>query len=131
LYGAALFGGAADKGAIFRIGKEGDRFETLHEFGLSVTDGQIPSAAFTPVGDGSFLGVTEAGGDGNGTVFRFDPTDVRLRIFLTKGTAELRWASSSTVDSLERSTSLSGFDWQPAGIPIIESGGENQASVPR
>ena len=131
LYGAAQSGGIADKGAIFRIGKEGDRFEILHEFGISVTDGQIPSAAFTPVGDGSFLGVTEAGGEGNGTIFRFDPADVRLRIFLTPTTAELRWPASSTVDSLEMTSGVSGFDWQPAGAPISRLANENQASVLR
>jgi len=131
LYGAAQSGGATDKGAIFRIGKDGDRFEVLHEFGLSGTDGQTPSAAFTPVGDGSFLGVTEAGGQGNGTIFRFDPIGVRLRISMTPTTAELRWPTSSTVDSVEATPGVNGFDWHPTGVPVTRSGDENHASVPR
>ena len=124
-------GGAANKGVMFRIGKDGDGFEVLHEFGMSAGDGETPPAAFTAVGDGSFLGVTEAGGNGNGTVFRFDPVDVRMRIGLTPITAELQWPASSTVDTLELTSGVGGFDWQQSGSAVTRVGDENRAAVPR
>ena len=131
LYGAALSGGAANKGLMFRIAKDGADFEVLREFGISAGDGETPSAGFTAVGDGSFLGVTEAGGNGNGTVFRFDPVDARLRLEITPSTAQLRWAASSTLDTLELTSGTDGFDWHPSGAAVTRAGNENQASVPR
>jgi uncharacterized repeat protein (TIGR03803 family) len=132
LYGVTQLGGAADRGTAFRIGKDGTGFSVLHEFGVSAGDGQTPSAGLTAVGDGSFLGVTEAGGDnGTGTVFRFDPVEVRLRINLTATAAELRWPASSTIDELEATSAVGGFHWQPSGASIFRQGEENQADVPR
>jgi uncharacterized repeat protein (TIGR03803 family) len=132
LYGVTQSGGATERGTIFRIGKDGDRFAILYEFGVSAGDGQTPSAGLTSVGDGSFLGVTEAGGDnGNGAVFRFDPVEVRVRIGLTDTAAELRWPASSTVDELEATAALGAFDWHGVGATVLRLGDENEATVPR
>jgi uncharacterized repeat protein (TIGR03803 family) len=132
LYGVAISGGAYNKGALFRIRKDGNGFEVLREFGGFVGDGETPSAGLTGVGDGSFLGVTEAGGDsGTGTVFRFDPVEVRLRIGLSATVAELRWEASSTADALETTTDATSFDWQASQIQASQDGNELRAAIPR
>jgi uncharacterized repeat protein (TIGR03803 family) len=130
LYGATQLGGAFNKGTLFRIGRDGSGFRVLHEFGGG-SDGQTPSAAFAAVGDGSFLGVTEAGGHlGNGSVFRFDGAEVRLGIRLMGASTELRWPASSTVDSFE-AASIGSFDWQPVPTAISSDEQENRATILR
>jgi uncharacterized repeat protein (TIGR03803 family) len=131
LYGTTTGGGAYNKGALFRIRKNGSGFEVLQEFDGSSGDGEIPSAGLTPVGDGSFLGVTEAGGaTGTGIVFRFDPALVPVRISLSATAADLRWPASSTLDELEVSN-LSGFDWQRSQAEVSNDGDELHTSIPR
>src|SRR5207244_4264468 len=76
-------------------------------------DGETPTPGLTAAGDGSYLGVTEAGGQyGNGTVFRIDPVPVRLRIGFS-GLIELSWPQSSTTDRLDVTDQLTLPDWKP------------------
>lgn len=132
LYGSTALGGAYDKGTLFRILKDGNGFQILRHLGEATWAAQTPSAALTPVGDGSFLGVAEAGGDlGTGAVFRLDPVEVRLRIELTASNAELRWPASSTTDVLEAAPSSGPLVWQPGTTEVSRVADENRVSITR
>ena len=70
LYGMTLMGGASDKGAAFRVERDGSGYELLREFGGAPGDGAYPVGS--PTLDGPwFYGMTQQGGSsGNGAVFR-------------------------------------------------------------
>jgi len=72
LYGSLRYGpGNNDKGALFRLSRDGGAYTLLHNFNGS--DGASPSAALLEL-DGAFYGVTGSGGSaGYGTVFRMTP----------------------------------------------------------
>ena len=113
LYGTTSAGGSKGKGTLFRIKKDGSDFATLWNFPELALDGETPTPGLTAAGDGSYLGVTEAGGQyGNGTVFRIDPVPVRLRIGFS-GLIELSWPQSSTTDRLDVTDQLTLPDWKP------------------
>lgn len=120
LYGSTLSGGTHNRGTLFRIGRDGSSFNVLRHFGPAFNDGQTPSASLAVVGDGSFLGLTEAGGGGTGTLFKFDPEEARLRVALSGSHADLTWNRSSTADTLETATDLGAPDWQPFAGVIAE-----------
>jgi uncharacterized repeat protein (TIGR03803 family) len=130
LYGSTLSGGTFNRGTLFRISTDGSDFRVLHHFGAAFIDGQTPSASLTVIGDGSFLGVTEAGGGGNGTLFRFDPEETRLQITPSGAQAQLSWNRSSTSDTLETTSHLAAPDWQPFEDPISEDVDEYHTAVP-
>jgi uncharacterized repeat protein (TIGR03803 family) len=68
LYGVTEFGGASDRGTVFRLGPTGT-FTTLAEF--STAGLHTPRAGLVPSPDGSLLGTTAFGGTaGAGGVFR-------------------------------------------------------------
>lgn len=71
LYGTAQYGGASNKGTLFKIKPDGSDFVKLFDF--SGLDGWNPSGSL--VSDGVFLyGVTKMGGThGDGTLFRIKP----------------------------------------------------------
>ena len=74
-YGTTEFGGANDRGTVFKITPEGV-LTTLVEFGRSENEdyGYSPTAALQG-SDGNFYGTTvEGGATYNGTVFRMTPT---------------------------------------------------------
>jgi uncharacterized repeat protein (TIGR03803 family) len=72
-YGTTLYGGANDRGAVFRVSPSG-RCENLHSFAGSPDDGSNPSAGLVLGSDGNFYGTTDTGGaNGKGTVFRINP----------------------------------------------------------
>jgi uncharacterized repeat protein (TIGR03803 family) len=132
LYGSSQTGGAFNKGTIFRIEKDGSGFQVLYHFSRSPTDGQTPSAAFSAVGDGSYLGLTEAGGDsGNGTAFRFDPIETYLGIRVTEIAAELTWPASSTSDTVEMTTEEDSFHWQSLNAQTQREAGQLRTTIPR
>ena len=70
LYGAASYGGAHDRGTLFRIGKDGSNFVVLHHF-APTGDGANPMAGLTQGPDGTLFGTTREGGTNGsrGTVF--------------------------------------------------------------
>src|SRR5262245_56223646 len=63
VYGTTAGGGAYGFGAVFRVGKDGSEYRTLHDF--KDLDGQYPLAGLLEGTDGSFYGTT-----GNGGVFQ-------------------------------------------------------------
>ncbi len=69
LYGTNAQGGAHSGGAVFRVSTAG-REKVLYSFACG-TDGCGPYSGLTPVGRGSFAGVTYSGGSGSnlGTVY--------------------------------------------------------------
>ena len=72
LYGTTYYGGASDRGVIFRITPSG-ALTNLHSF--NVTDGAFPQAGLVQASDGNFYGTTSQGGISNkGTVFRVGST---------------------------------------------------------
>jgi uncharacterized repeat protein (TIGR03803 family) len=73
LYNTTFSGGAADRGAVFRIEKSGSNFMVLHSFTTETTDGARPYAAVLEGTDGMLYGTTFFGGSGaGGTVFRMN-----------------------------------------------------------
>jgi len=71
LYGTTIFGGVSDKGTVFKIGKDGAGYVTLHQFTGTNGDGSSPAAALIEGSDGELYGTTYSGGNGNaGTVFK-------------------------------------------------------------
>lgn len=71
LYGAASADGAAGRGTLFRLRKDGGDFQVLHHFAAS-GDGAHPMVGLTQGGDHTLYGVTLHGGTNgsSGTVFR-------------------------------------------------------------
>jgi uncharacterized repeat protein (TIGR03803 family) len=66
-YGTTYYGGANNKGTVFRISPSGS-LTNLHSF--SGSDGSTPTAVLVQGADGNFYGTTFAGGgSGSGTVF--------------------------------------------------------------
>jgi len=71
LLGTSFAGGAADLGTIFRMGRDGRDYQTLHSFAGGPEDGVRSRGALTIGGRGIFYGATLNGGSfGFGTVFR-------------------------------------------------------------
>ncbi len=72
LYGTTFFGGAANSGTVFRVGRDGSGFAVLRHLGGA--DGERPFAGLAQAADGSLLGTASQGGaGGQGTVFRVSP----------------------------------------------------------
>lgn len=72
LYGACGYGGADNKGGIFRIKTDGTAYQMLHELS-GTTDGSAPAAPPILASNGKFYGTTSSGGlNGHGTIYRID-----------------------------------------------------------
>jgi uncharacterized repeat protein (TIGR03803 family) len=73
IYGTTYYGGANGAGTIFRIAKDGTRFESLYSF-LPGHDpmgtGSYPATGLVRMLDGSMVGTTFLGGIGYGVVYR-------------------------------------------------------------
>jgi uncharacterized repeat protein (TIGR03803 family) len=73
IYGTTYYGGANGAGTIFRIAKDGTRFESLYSFvpGHDPTGtGSYPATGLVRMPDGSMVGTTFLGGTGYGVVYR-------------------------------------------------------------
>ena len=71
LYGTASRGGAANKGVLFRLKKNGEEFSVLHEFGATSDDGSSPTGGLLEGRDGLLYGTSAAGGTNDlGTLFK-------------------------------------------------------------
>jgi uncharacterized repeat protein (TIGR03803 family) len=76
LYGTAMYGGAADKGVVFKLDVITGKYTVLHDFIDS--DGKFPASGVVQCG-GLLYGVTETGGAAElGTVFSIDPATGRF-----------------------------------------------------
>lgn len=74
-YGTTSRGGDFDKGTLFRVGPDGNGFETLHHFAGAPLHGDSPRyGTLARDGAGGYFGTTFAGGTADaGTLFRLDP----------------------------------------------------------
>lgn len=73
LYGAAGYGGAVNKGGIFRIKKDGSGYQVLHEF--NGADGELPVGSPFIASNGKLYGTTANGGlNSVGTIYSIDST---------------------------------------------------------
>jgi uncharacterized repeat protein (TIGR03803 family) len=100
-YGYTIYGGAADKGSLFRMTPDGT-VAILHSFSGPPTDGALPSSLIHAT-DGSFYGTTSRGGPpsasnphGYGTAFRMTSTGI--------------------VSILHEFTGAPGDGWGPGGL---------------
>ena len=59
---------------------------------------------------------------GNGSVFRFDPTPVRLAIRSDLSNVEISWPASSTEDVLQAAGQPSSSQWQAVERAISREG---------
>jgi uncharacterized repeat protein (TIGR03803 family) len=72
VYGVCGYGGAENKGGIFRIKKDGSDYQELHVF-AGATDGNSPRSIPIIANNGKLYGTTDFGGtNGEGIVFRID-----------------------------------------------------------
>ncbi len=71
LLGTSFSGGVAGLGAIFRVGKDGSGYQTLHSFAGGRGDGMRSRSVLTPGGPGTFYSATLNGGRlGCGVVYQ-------------------------------------------------------------
>jgi uncharacterized repeat protein (TIGR03803 family) len=72
LYGMTYYGGANDKGTIFKMQEDGTGYSILHDFTGSSTDGQCPHGSLVISGS-TLYGMTTFGGVyGDGTIFKME-----------------------------------------------------------
>jgi uncharacterized repeat protein (TIGR03803 family) len=73
IYGTTSYGGANGAGTIFRIAKDGTRFESLYSFVPGhdpAGTGSYPATGLVRMTDGSMVGTTFNGGSGYGVIYR-------------------------------------------------------------
>ncbi|HWI58823.1 MAG TPA: choice-of-anchor tandem repeat GloVer-containing protein, partial [Bacillota bacterium] len=84
LYGTTYSGGASNKGAVFKLKKDGSGYAVLHSFSNSSGDGQNPYAGVVEGQDGALYGMTPTGGAGNrGIVFKLQKDGSRYTVLRT------------------------------------------------
>ncbi|MGH9453115.1 MAG: choice-of-anchor tandem repeat GloVer-containing protein [Terriglobia bacterium] len=92
-YGTTTWGGAHDRGTVFKITPSGT-LTTLYSFcsqgGEACTDGNYPNSALLQASDGNFYGTTDEGGNNNtiicgdggcGTLFQITPTGTLTTLY--------------------------------------------------
>jgi uncharacterized repeat protein (TIGR03803 family) len=78
-YGATQFGGAQDRGTIFKITPQG-KYTMLHSF--VIADGQDAKSPLIQASDGNFYGIAFQGGTKNiGTIYKLTPAKVFTVIY--------------------------------------------------
>lgn len=100
LYGTTVQGGAADKGVVYRMEKDGSGFELLHQFGESENDGANPSGSLLEASDGWLYGTCSAGGKTNaGTLFCLQPAGNEYRTVRDLDPAEASTPQSGMIEA--------------------------------
>jgi uncharacterized repeat protein (TIGR03803 family) len=73
LYGTTARGGSADRGAIFRISRNGGGYSLLRSFASGNGDGEVPYTSLIEGSGGALYGTTQYGGQhGHGTLFKLN-----------------------------------------------------------
>lgn len=75
-YGTTSLGGRHYAGTLFRMRSDGSEFAILHSFGEGA-DGSKPFGSLVRVGEWLYGTTTTGGANGEGTVFRLRPSDLR------------------------------------------------------
>lgn len=79
LYGTTSSGGASNRGAVFRVDKDGNNPAVIHSFTGSGGGGSYPYGSLIQGIDGALYGTTAIGGASNqGTIFRLDTSGTAL-----------------------------------------------------
>jgi uncharacterized repeat protein (TIGR03803 family) len=78
LYGTTLFGGASNRGTIFKLQKDGSGHEVLYDFA-----GAGPKAPLYLASDGWFYGTTYSGSEGGEFVFKMNPAGSGFQVLHT------------------------------------------------
>ncbi len=103
-YGTTYYGGASNRGTIFRINSTGS-FTDLYQFkGSLANDGAYPEAALLQASDGNFYGTTYEGGSNNfGVIFRMTPAGVltNLHIFQPIAAHDGRWSYAPLIQGTD------------------------------
>lgn len=85
LYGAAGYGGAENKGGIFRIRTDGTNYQVLQDF-TGATAGSLPVGSPIIASNGKLYGTTSGGGtNGEGIVYRIDTTGSNFLVLRNLG----------------------------------------------
>lgn len=79
VYGTAVNGGLYDKGTVYRVSKDGRRFDLLHTF-TGGSDGEYPNA-LVRTREGHLYGTTPSGANHGGTVFHIGRTGALTTLF--------------------------------------------------
>lgn len=99
LYGTSFSGGTSDKGAVFKISKDGSSYFVLHNFLGSPSDGERPMAKLLEGPDGRLYGTTSKGGPFRaGTVFTLTKDGTHYALILTAAGRQLEAGLASSVD---------------------------------
>lgn len=119
LYGVTRTGGPNGTGVIFRMGRDGTGFQTLHAFSAITSEaavtpvvnaeGKGPAAPLVEGADGKFYGTASLGGaSGRGTVFRinFDGTGFEVLHAFTATTTN---ATTGLLENAEGATPYAGL----------------------
>lgn len=96
-YGTSLYGGANERGTMFKIRTDGTELGTSHqtlvEFGGGIDVGLSPLAGMVLGSDSNFYGTTLLGGTGNlGTVYRMTPGGVVTTLANLNFTTHSSWS---------------------------------------
>ena len=111
--GTTLFGGAYDKGTIFRMDGTG-AMTLLHSFG-GVNAGSVYPSSLIQGADGNFYGTTTSGGAGAGTAFRMTPG----------GAVTVLHAFVLATEGGEPSSLIQGMDGNLYGTTLLMNCGVN------
>ncbi len=111
LYGTAYAGGRGGAGTVFRLAPQGSGwiFTPLYAFSGGA-DGAAPAASLVFGPDGSLYGTTNAGGNGNGTVFNLKPPARVSANFLAGWTETVLYQFQGSPDGSQPAFSPVTFD---------------------
>ncbi len=126
LWGCVSTGGVANAGAIFRARMDGTDYRVMWHFGRVTGDGSSPEGGLVLDGSGWAMGTTATGGQlGLGTVFRFDPRVIVVRLEIVGANTVLTWSTANEGDEVESATleTASQPEWLPqfSDITIVDS----------
>ncbi|MGA2659094.1 MAG: choice-of-anchor tandem repeat GloVer-containing protein [Verrucomicrobiota bacterium] len=102
LYGATLFGGAADAGSVFKMNPDGAGFALLHSFTNNPAGSQVNPNSLVQASDGVLYGTTYSGGAENlGTVFWLNTDGTAFAILHSFGASEAQHPQRGLVQGYE------------------------------
>lgn len=116
LYGTTRNGGSGNVGTVFKLNKDGSRFEIISTFTTSGGDGRVPFGGLVQDGVEDFYGATSGGGSANaGGVFRITR---KLAIGNAgPGKVQISWKPATAGYILQETLSLTPPEWtdSPSG----------------
>jgi uncharacterized repeat protein (TIGR03803 family) len=135
LWGCTVLAGMNNAGVIFRARTDGTDYRVIHHFGTGTNDGKTPMGGLTLDAAGWLTGTTSAGGAaGVGTIFRFDPNSLVLRIDSVSLNAVITWEGGDNNETDEVETAVGWSNGQPVwegfGAEIEFDGNRRRSVIP-